>query len=137
VTAPAPIRDFDAGGIRARKWILPAYHYTHGDGVEAERHYYALGDAPFAVSFSVHTGRYPDGYGVTARPSGTDVSWHRRARRGHAGCYALSGGRCASEGSALDAMEWYADQPKGADGLVPDDAIFHYLRGYYADRSKP
>ena len=134
MTAPAPIRDFDAGGIRARKWVFPARTYGDG-GVDAERHYYTLGDAPFAVSFTVRTGRYPEGRGDTA-PWGSDVSWHRESEYGDGGCYALSGGCCMSEGSVLDAMDWYADAPKGLDGLVPDDAIFHYLRGYYADRIK-
>lgn len=133
MTAPAPIRDFDAGRIRARKWVFPARTYGDG-GVEAERHYYTLGDAPFAVSFTVHTGRYPNGSNTA--PSGMDVSWHRSAEHGHAGCYALSGGSCDGGGSFFVAQEWYAEQPKGADGLVPDDVIFHYLRGYYADRSK-
>lgn len=133
-TAPAPTRDFDAGGIRARKWIFAPRLYADG-GCASEVHHYTLGDAPYAVSFTVQTGRYPEGRGDTA-PSGSDVSWHREAEHGHAGCYALSGGRCMSEGSVLDAMEWYADAPKGSDGLVPDDAIFHFLRGCYADWSK-
>jgi len=132
VTAPAPIRDFDAGGIRARKWIFPARTYGDG-GVEAERHYYVLGDTPYAVSFTVHTGRYPDGYGVTTRPSGSDVSWHRAWRHGHEGCYALSGDTCYGDGSALEAMEWYEGTPKDADGFVADDAVFAYLRETYAE----
>jgi hypothetical protein len=130
VTAPAPTRDFDAGGIRARKWVFPARTYGDG-GVEAERHYYTLGDAPFAVSFTVHTGRYPNGSNTA--PSGMDVSWHRQSQDGHDGCYALSGGTCDGDGSAFDASAWYTAAPKADDGFVSDEAVFAHLRTLYRE----
>jgi hypothetical protein len=128
-----PVLDFAASGLRHRKWIFPAFVYSDGEGVSAEMHYYVVGDAPFAVSFTVHTGRYPEGRGPDSRPYGTDVSWHRKGEHGHEGCYALSGDTCYGDGSSLEAMEWYEHTPKDADGLVPDDTVFVYLRETYAE----
>jgi hypothetical protein len=118
-------------GLRHRKWIFPALTYGYGDGVEAEKHYYVVGHYPFAVSFTVHTGRYPSGYGVTARPSGSDVSRHRHTGKGNTACAALDGAACESDGSICDAHEWYEAQPKDNDGFVSDDEIFAMLRAYY------
>jgi hypothetical protein len=134
---PAPAFDYTLDGLRHRKWIFPAYHYTHGDGVGAEEHYYVVGDAPFAVSFTVHTGRYPEGFGVTAQPSGSDATWHRQTEDGVAGCYALSGARCEGDGTSLHAHEWYEVQPKNAEGFVADADVFRHLRDLYAAWSKP
>jgi hypothetical protein len=133
----APAFDYTLDGLRHRKWVFPAYRYTHGDGVSAEEHYYVVGDAPFAVSFTVHTGRYPEGFGVTAQPSGSDAAWHRQTEDGVAGCYALSGGACTNDGSGLDAHDWYAAQPKNAEGFVADADVFQHLRDLYTRWSQP
>ena len=133
-----PVLDLVLDGLRHRKWVFPAYRYTHGDGVSAEHHYYVVGDTPFAVSFTVHTGRYPEGYGVTAPPSGSDAGWHRHNDGGSRGdCYALSGARCEGDGSGLHADEWYAAQPKDAEGFVADADVFTHLRDLYAVWSHP
>ena len=126
-----PILDYVLDGLRHRKWVLPAYRYADG-GVRAEEHYYVVGDAPYAVSFNVHAGRYHEGYGVTAPPSGSDVGHHRLNEDGIRGCYAMSGGSCKSDGSGINAHDWYAAQPKDADGFVADDPIFAHLRDLYA-----
>ena len=128
----APVLDLVLDGLRHRKWVFPAYRYTHGDGVSAEQHYYAVGDAPFAVSFTVHTGRYPEGYGVTAPPSGTDVACPRHDENGSRGnCVAMSGARCEGDGSGIDAHDWYAAQPKNAEGFVADADVFQHVRDLY------
>ena len=131
-----PVEDYQRDGLRHRRWVFPAYRYTHGDGVGAEEHYYVVGDAPFAVSFTVHTGRYPEGYGVAAQPSGADATWHRQTEDGVAGCYALGGGACTSDGSALIAHDWYKAQPKDAEGFVADEVVFAYLHELYAEWSR-
>jgi hypothetical protein len=133
-----PVEDYLRDGLRHRKWVFPAYYYTHGDGVCAELHYYALGDAPYAVSFSVHAGRYPEGYGVTAPPSGYDEGTHRTpAEGGIPCCYVLNGGRCEGDASGINAHEWYEAQPKDAEGFVADEAVFAHLRDLYARWSQP
>ena len=133
-----PAFDYVHEGLRHRKWIFPAYRYSHGDGVSAEMHYYVVGDAPLAASFNVHTGRYPEGYGVVAPPSGADVACHRHDERGSRGnCAAMSGARCESVSSGLEAHDWYAAQPKNADGFVADADVFQHLRDLYARWSQP
>ncbi len=132
-----PDLDYTLDGLRHRKWVFPAYRYSHGDGVRAEEHYYVVGDAPFAVSFNVHTGRYPEGYGVTALPSGSDIAWHRLNESGIRGCYAMSGGSCEGDGSGINADEWYEAQPKDAQGFVADADVFAHLRDLYARWSQP
>lgn len=127
-----PSLDFTAEGLRHRKWVLPASTYEDG-GVSAEKHYYVVGDNPFSMSFTVHTGRYPSGRRPDARPSGMDVSWHRQSQDGHDGCYALSGGTCDGDGSAFDASAWYTAAPKADDGFVADDAVFAHLRARYRE----
>ena len=128
------VLDHTRDGLRHRKWIIPAR--TYRDGVTAERHYYVVGDDPFAVSFTVGAGRYPNGYGPDEAPSGLDVSWHREdENNGKPSCLALSRACCIAEGSGLDAEEWYAAQPKGYGGFVSDDAIFAYLCAYYREHA--
>lgn len=134
----APVLDYRLDGLRHRKWVFPAGRYTYGDGARAEEHYYAVGDTPFAVSFTIHTGRYPEGYGVTAPPSGTDVGHHRYDEYGSRGCcYALSGETCGGDSSGIDAHDWYAAQPKDAEGFVPDADVFAHLRNLYALETTP
>ncbi len=128
-----PVLDFASEGLRHRKWIFPARTYEDGQGVSAETHYYVIADTPFALSFTVHTGRYPSGRGPDARPSGIDVSWHRQSQDGHDGCYALSGATCEGDGSALNAHTWYAAAPKADDGFVSDDEVFAHLRARYRE----
>jgi hypothetical protein len=133
-----PDLDYTLDGVRHRKWVFPAYRYTHGDGVSAEQHYYAVGDVPRAVSFTVHTGRYPEGYGVTAPPSGSDMAWHHHNENGdQGGCYAMSGATCEVDGSGINAHEWYAAQPKNAEGFVADADVFQHLRDLYVRWSQP
>jgi hypothetical protein len=131
-TPAEPVLDFAAEGLRHRKWIFPAQVYEDG-GASAETHYYVIADTPFALSFTVHTGRYPVGRGPDVRPSGMDVSWHRDGDHGHDGCYALSGGTCYGDGSALNAHDWYATAPKDDDGFVSDDEMFAHLRTLYRE----
>ena len=131
-----PVLDYDVAGVRHRLWVFPPLTYVDG-GVSSERHYYVVGDDPFAVSFTVHAGRYPENRG-NVPPSGMDAGGHRawEQETGHGGCYALSGRRCSGDGSEIDAWKWYADEPKDADGFVPGERVFALLRGHYALRTE-
>jgi len=120
-----PTLDFTQEGLRHRKWIIPA-RMSSEYGNEAERHYYAVGDDPYAVSFTVYTGRYVrDAFNT--HPRGIDLSWHRSGGDNH-GCLCLSGAICESVGTIIEADEWYAQQPRDAQGFVPDNLIFDLLR---------
>ena len=127
------VLDFVRDGMRHRKWVLPARVYE--GGIDAERLYYAVGDAPLAVSFTVHTGRYPPGHGPVRTPSGIDRSWHRLGNDNY-GCLCLSSAACKSDGTTLGAMEWHEAQEKDDGGFVADETIFAYLREYYQQESR-
>ena len=129
-----PELDYTFEGLRHRKWVFPAFHYADG-GAGAEEWYYVVGDAPFAVSFTVHTGRYPEGHTYSCAPSGNDLGWHQ-AGDSNDGCLALSGGSCTGDSTGIGAREWYSAQEKDADGFVPDAEVFSDLRNVYR-RSKP
>lgn len=134
-----PVLDYVHDGLRHRKWVFPARVYTGRDwGVTQEKWIYAVGEAPYAVTFSVGTGRYPSGYDTDTRPpSGWDESWHRTQEGGH-GCIFLDGVACHSDGSMIDAEEWYASAPgKNAEGFVPDDTVFAHVRERYAAWAQP
>jgi hypothetical protein len=125
---PEPLLDYVQDGLRHRKWIFPAMHTPHG-GYDAERHYFSVGDAPYAVSFTVHTGRYTrEDYSIP--PSASYVSWHIEDE-GDGGCLCLSGAPCRNDGYGLAADVWYQKQRRGPDHLVPDELIFAYLRSEY------
>jgi hypothetical protein len=120
-----PCIDYERDGLRHRKWIFPARIFRDETGQDAERWFYAVGDLPYAVSFTVHTGRYV-GHRNSEGPQGTDISWHQ-AGGNRFGCYALSGAACTCDGSVLAAREWYAAQPKDDEGGVADEAVFAHL----------
>jgi hypothetical protein len=137
-----PVIDFiHADGLRHRKWVFPAYFCGvknccegkpvgpgSSHGISAERWLYCVGDDPFAVSMEVSTGKYlPETQQPNQPPQAWDMSWHRTTPEGLAdGCMCLSGANCSSDGTTLGAMEWY--EQKGERTLVPDDAVFKFLR---------
>lgn len=130
--------DFVLDGLRHRKWVFPARVYTTpGYGVMSERRVYSVGEAPYAVTFTVRTGIYPEGFTRDAPPKGMDQSAHRVEADGTYPCVYLDGSPCRNDGSGIDAEDWYDTQPKDAEGFVADDAVFAHLRELYVEWSKP
>ena len=126
-----PDLDLVFDGLRHRKWVLPAIRYADG-GVRGERWIYCVGEKPYAVTFTVLTGRYLGGYTRPGdKPTGLVQLWHRAGAGDHP-CIYLDGETCEDEGSGLDAQFWYAAQPKDADGFVADADVFTYVRDLYA-----
>lgn len=123
-----PVLDHVRNGLRHRKWVFPARVYTGPDrGSTQEKWIYAVGEAPYVVTFMVGTGRYPGGYDIDAGPPrGLDESWHR-AEAGGYGCMFLDGVACRCDGNGLNAEEWYVAQPKDDTGFVADAAVFAYV----------
>lgn len=130
---PTPVLDYAFDGLRHRKWACPASRYADG-GVRGERWVYAVGETPLVVTFTLLTGRYPEGCD-TLVPCPLDVSAHR-AGDGDAPCVYLDGLGCGNDGSGIDAEEWYAAQPKNDEGLVPDADVFAHLRDLYTRWSR-
>ena len=132
---PAPVFDYTLDGLRHRKWGYPAHRYEDG-GVRGERWVYAVGETPYVVTFTVLTGRYPEGCD-TLVPCGLDVSSHR-AGEGDAPCIYLDGEPCLGDGSGLAAEEWYARAQGGdEEALVPDAVVFEHVRDIYTLWAKP
>jgi hypothetical protein len=127
-----PVIDYEREGLRHRKWVTPARLYGNG-GMDAEHHVYSVGDNPYAVSFTVHTGRYPEGRAhFNKRPSAVDMAKHTPGET-ISRCVCLSGASCTTDGTYFGASEWWASQPKDADGFVADDLIFDRLRSLYVE----
>lgn len=131
---PVPVFDYTLDGLRHRKWVFPARCNADG-GVVGERWVYVAGETPYVATFSVLTGRYPEGCD-TLQPFGMDVSEHR-ASEGTSPCIFLDGAPCESDGSGIDAHEWYEAQAKDAEGFVADPDVFAHVRDIYAKWSKP
>ena len=136
-----PTLDFiHTDGLRHRKWVFPAYFCgvknccegkpvdrDSSHGIGAERWLYVVGDAPFAVSMEVSSGRYlPETYQGHFPPTGVDMSWHKTVETGPS-CLCLSGASCWSDGTGLGAAEWYEEQV-AKHGTVTDDRVFEFLR---------
>ena len=130
-----PDLDYTLDGLLHRKWVYPARRYGHGDGVQSERWVYGVGEKPFVVTFSVETGRYPEGHAPGA-PYAIAETLHRVGDGDHP-CIYLDGQDCGNDGSGIDADEWYAAQPKNAEGIVADADVFTHLRDLYARWSQP
>ena len=139
VSRPAPSSptfDYVLDGLRHRKWTFPARRHADG-GVRGERWVYSVGETPYVVTFTVLTGRYPEGC-ETLPPRGADECWHRaEVGAGAPSCIYLDGAACRSDGSGLNADEWYEAQPKNAEGFVADADVFAYARDLYAAWSRP
>jgi hypothetical protein len=132
----APVLDLVLDGRRHRKWVIPAIRYADG-GARSERWIYCVGEQPYAVTFTMQTGRYPEGCG-SGVPCGLDEAWHRaEAETASCSCIFLDGMPCRSDGFGLDADEWYMTQPKDAEGFVADADVFLHLRDLYAVWSTP
>lgn len=129
-----PDIEYTLDGLTHRKWVYPAHRYADG-GVRGERWVYGVGKPPHVVTFTVLTGRYPEGCDPLA-PCGLDETWHRPTKEGGA-CIYLDGLLCESDGSGIDAHEWYAVQPKNAEGFVADADVFAHLRDLYTAWSRP
>lgn len=137
MTPPVPDLDLVLDGVRHRKWVFPAYRYSDG-GAQSERWAYAVGEKPYVVTFTVLTGRYPEGY-APAAPCGGDETWHREveAVAGTCACLFLDGASCVSDGSGINAHEWYSRAQRGGEGFVPDAAVFEHIRDLYNLWSQP
>jgi hypothetical protein len=129
-----PDQEVRLNGLLHRKWVYPARRYGDG-GVQSERWVYAVGEKPFVVTFSLSTGRYPEGCD-TLVPCAIAETLHRADDGEHA-CIYLDGMGCGNDGSGIDADEWYAAQPKNAEGFVHDAVVFAHLRDLYALWEKP
>jgi hypothetical protein len=127
-----PEYEIQLNGMLHRKWVYHARRYGHGDGVQSERWVYGVGEKPFVVTFSVATGRYPEGYDAyrPSAPYAIAETLHRVGDGDHS-CIYLDGQNCGNDGSGIDADAWYAAQPKNAEGLVADADVFAHLRDLY------
>lgn len=131
---PLPDNEVRLNGLLHRKWTFPARRYTDG-GVQSERWVYAVGESPFVVTFTAATGRYPEGCDPVS-PFGMDQTGHRPTTEGGT-CIYLDGLMCQSDGSGIDAHEWYEAQHKNAEGFVHDAVVFAHLRDLYTLWEKP
>jgi hypothetical protein len=129
-----PDLDYTFDGLLHRKWVYPARRYNDGGG-QGERWVYGVGAPPCVVTFSISTGRYPEGC-IPGVPFAIAETLHRADAGEHA-CIYLDGMGCGNDGSGIDANEWYAAQPKNAQGFVADADVFTHLRDLYARWSQP
>lgn len=131
-----PDQEVRLNGLLHRKWVYPASRYAHGDGATSERWVYAVGETPYIVTFTVVTNIYPEGWDTDLKPYGAEEGPHR-AGAGDYPCIYLDGATCGMEGSGIDAHDWYAAQPKNAEGFVHDAVVFAHLRDLYTLWEKP
>ena len=132
-----PVFDYALDGLRHRKTVFPSRRYEDG-GATSERWVYIVGTTPYVVTFTVVTARYPEGWDTNLKPYGAEEVAHHAT--GSVGCYPclyLDGAPCEGDGSGIDAAEWYAAQPKNAEGFVTDADVFAHLRDLYARWSQP
>ena len=131
------VLDIPLDGLRHRKAVFSARFYADG-GAASERWVYIVGDTPYVVTFTVVTARYPEGWDTNLKPYGAEEVAHHAT--GSVGCYPclyLDGAPCEGDGSGINADEWYAAQPKNAEGFVADADVFQHLRDLYARWSQP
>lgn len=131
-----PDQEVRLNGLLHRKWTWPARRYGDG-GVRSERWVYAVGETPYIVTFTVVTNRYPDGWNAAHKPYGAEESCHREDEGSDYSCIYLDGKPCRGDGSGIDAHDWYAAQPKNAEGFVHDAVVFAHLRDLYTLWEKP
>lgn len=131
---PPPDHEVRLNGLLLRKWVYPAQTFTDG-GIRSERWVYAVGESPCVLTFSVATGRYPEG-NPSIPPSAIAETLHRVGEGEHP-CVYLDGQGCGNGGSGVDAHDWYDAQHKDQQGFVHDAAVYAHLRDLYTAWSQP